>query len=310
MTPPLLLYLMTFSIVAYDPNTGDFGVAVQSKFIGVGPIVPWAKAQVGAVATQAFANTTFGPRGLELLASGLDAPSVLRKLLADDPQKEQRQLGIIDQHGNAAAFTGKECFYWAGHIVGTHFAVQGNILVSEETVEGMASTFETTKGDLPTKLLVVLNSADQKGRGDARGQQSAALVVVRDKGGYGGFTDRWVDIRVDDHPRPIQELHRIFEIYDMTFLEREDPSNLLTLEGEIVTDIVKVLRELAYLPPSSTPAGEQWLPEYDRAFENWVGINNFENKWRHDGKIWRSIYDYIRTEQSSPNITLKKMSDI
>ena len=182
--------------------------------------------------------------------------------------------------------------------------------MSEDTVEGMASAFETTKGDLPTKLLAVLNSADRKGRGDARGQQSAALVVVRDKGGYGGFTDRWVDIRVDDHPLPIQEIHRIFEIYDMTFLEREDPSNLLSLEGEVVSDIVKKLRELAYLPASSTPAGEQWLPEYDHAFENWVGINNFENKWRHDGKIWRSVYDYIRNEQSSPNITLKKMSDL
>ncbi len=195
---------MTFSIVAFDPKTGDLGVAVQSKFPCVGSVVPWAKSNVGAIATQAFVNTTYGPRGLKLLEEGFSASEVLSKLLEDDDLREQRQVGIIDAKGNAVAFTGKECFYWAGQVVGANFSCQGNILVSDETVKSMASAFNETEGDLADKLLAVLTAADEEGRGDVRGKQSASLLIVREKGGYGGYTDIMVDIRVDDHKEPIK----------------------------------------------------------------------------------------------------------
>ncbi len=298
---------MTFSIVARDPHTGDLGVAVQSKFIGVGPIVPWAKADVGAIATQAFANTSFGFDGLKLLEQGLTATEVLNQLLKEDPEKESRQLGIIDAQGNVASFTGKECFAWAGHRTGAHYAVQGNILKGKDTVDAIADAFEHTTGDLPTKLLAALAAADHPDRGDARGQQSAALLVVRKKGGYGEYTDRWIDIRVDEHPTPIKELQRIFQIYDMTFLTREDPANILTIEGDYARNIKGVLRDLNYLPETSDISSPFWSEKENEALEAWVGINNFENKWRADGKIWKSIYEYMLREKGTPRIDLKKM---
>ncbi|MCP4762068.1 MAG: DUF1028 domain-containing protein, partial [archaeon] len=191
---------MTFSIIGFDPENGDFGVAVQSKFICVGSVVTWAEAGVGAIATQADANTSFGPRGLEYLKKGINSKEVLEKLLQKDDKREHRQLAIIDSNGNAAVHTGKECFYWAGHIVGKNFSCQGNILIGEDTIQDMASAFENQEGDLATKLLSALSAADKEGKGDVRGKQSSALLVVRKKGGYGGFTDRLIDIRVDEHP--------------------------------------------------------------------------------------------------------------
>ena len=299
---------MTFSIVAYDPKTGDLGVAVQSKFISVGVIVPWAKINVGAIATQAMANTEYGYKGLELLEQGFTAQEVLNQLIENDPEREHRQIGIVDGKGNAAAFTGSECFYWAGNIVGKHFTVQGNILVSEETIQEMAKAFEFTEGDLPTKLLAALKSADQEGRGDARGQQSASLLVVRDKGGYGEYTDRWIDIRVDEHPEPIKELERIFHIYDYTFLTRENPSNLFEIQGEIAENIKSILVELNYLPLNKKTPGDQWSKIESKALEAWVGVNNFENKWQ-TGKIWKSMYDYMIKEKGTPIIHFKKMNE-
>ncbi|MHA1910856.1 MAG: DUF1028 domain-containing protein [Candidatus Kariarchaeaceae archaeon] len=301
---------MTFSIVAFDPNTGDLGVAVQSKFISVGSIVPWANAKIGAVATQAYANTSFGPQGLIHLNNGLSAEEVLDKLLSEDKMRDHRQVAVIDALGEAAAHTGSECFYWAGHEVGTNFSCQGNILISEETVQSMASAFETTKGDLADKLLATLHAADQEGRGDVRGKQSASLLIVRDEGGYGGYTDRLVDLRVDEHHDPIKELQRVFDIYDMIFLSREDESNLLALEGEIATNIKATLVDLNYITQSELSSGSTWAQPEVKAFEAWVGINNFENKWRDDGKIWKSIYDYVIREKGTPAVNLKKMSDI
>ncbi len=301
---------MTFSIVAFDPKTGDLGVAVQSKFPCVGSIVPWAKSNVGAVATQAFANTTFGPRGLKLLEEGLSSNEVLSKLLEDDDLREQRQLGIIDAKGNAVAFTGKDCFYWAGHVVGKYFSCQGNILVSDETVKSMAVAFQETKGDLADKLLAVLSAADQEGRGDVRGKQSAALLIVREKGGYGGFTDIMVDLRVDDHKEPIKELKRIFEVYDMIMLEREDPSNIMKIEGDVSLNIKRVLIELGYIDKDPNEILELWEETDTKAFENWVGINNFENKWKNDGTIWKSVYDYLINKKGTRMVQLKKMSEL
>jgi uncharacterized Ntn-hydrolase superfamily protein len=301
---------MTFSIVAFDPNTGDLGVAVQSKFISVGSIVPWSQAKVGAIATQAYANTSFGPRGLKLLNEGLSSQEVLDKLLSEDDSRDHRQIAVIDALGEAAAHTGSECYYWAGHEVGTNFSCQGNILISEETVQSMSSAFETTKGDLADKLLATLHAADQEGMGDVRGKQSASLLIVREDGGYGGYTDRLVDLRIDEHSDPIKELQRVFDIYDMIFLTREDESNLLPLEGEIAANIKATLVDLNYITQSALSSGTTWAKPEVKAFEAWVGINNFENKWRDDGNIWKSIYDYILTEKGTPAVNLKKMSDV
>ncbi|MFX0061897.1 MAG: DUF1028 domain-containing protein [Candidatus Hermodarchaeota archaeon] len=299
---------VTFSIVGYDPKTGDFGVAVQSKFICVGAIVSHAEADIGAIATQAHANTNYGPRGLELLKTGKSAQEVINHLISDDEQRESRQVAVINGKG-AAAHTGKDCFEWAGHIVGNNYSCQGNILTGEETIQEMAKAFETTNGELAVKLLAALLAADKEGLGDVRGKQSAALLVVRDKGGYGGYTDRLVDIRVDEHVEPIKELVRIYEIYDMVFLSNEDPSRLLTIEDTIAETIKQVLTELNYLKPEKASPASKWGEVERQALEAWVGINNFENKWRDDGKIWQSIYDYIKKEKGTPFIDIKRMSE-
>ncbi len=203
----------TFSIVARDPETGDLGVATQSKFIAVGAVVPWARAEIGAVATQARANVSFGPRGLDRMGGGEAPADVIAHLTQEDSQAPVRQVGMVDGQGGAAAFTGEECLTWAGHVVGEGFCALGNILASEEVVNDMAAAFEGAEEDLPERLLAALE-AGQQGGGDRRGQQSAALLVVRKSGGYGGFTDRYIDLRVDDHTTPIEELRRVFRIYD------------------------------------------------------------------------------------------------
>ena len=206
-TPPVA----TFSIVGYDPKNGDLGVAVQSKFFAVGSVVPWAKAGVGAIATQSWANTTYGPKGLELLESGLDAQQTLDKLIAEDADNAKRQVGIVDANGSVANYTGDECLEWAGAVKGEKYTAQGNILAGEAVVKAMGKAFEETDGELAEKLMAALIAAQEKG-GDRRGQQSSAIFVVREGGGYSGFNDRYIDLRVDDHERPIEELHRLLKI--------------------------------------------------------------------------------------------------
>lgn len=216
----------TFSIVGYDPETGDLGVAVQSKFFAVGAAVPFAGAGVGAVATQAQGNMSFGPRGLALLELGADPETVLEVLLSDDSDGAHRQVGVVDAEGVAAAYTGSECMDWAGHRVGDNYAAQGNILVSAETVDAMAAAFEETEGILGERLMRALEAGQAAG-GDSRGMQSAAIVVVREGGGYGGFSDRYCDLRVDDSTDPISELRRLFNIWK---------HEALILEGYRLTD--------------------------------------------------------------------------
>ena len=212
--PPVVA---TFSIVAYDPETNDLGVAVQSRFLAVGAVVPWAKAGVGAIATQAYSNTSYGPNGLKLLEAGLSVQETLDKLVQADDGRAHRQIGIIDAKGNAAAYTGAETNAWAGHHVGKNYTAQGNILAGEEVVLAMGKAFEKTEGPLAEKLIAALEAGQAAG-GDKRGQQSAALLVVRENGGFGGFNDRYIDLRVDDHTKPIQELKRIYQLYRRTFL--------------------------------------------------------------------------------------------
>ena len=206
----------TFSIVALDPDTGELGVAVESRFIAVGAVVPWAKAGVGAVATQSYANTTFGPKALERLAKGEEAVEVLSALVGADPDQKRRQVGIVDAKGRSATYTGSQCHAWAGGFTEPGFAVQGNILAGEEVVQVMAKAFKETKGDLGDRLLAALRAGQDAG-GDKRGQQSAALLIVREGWGYAGLNDRYRDLRVDDHPDPIGELKRIYELHRTAF---------------------------------------------------------------------------------------------
>ena len=196
----------TFSIVAFDPLTQELGIAVQSKFFGVGSVVPWAKAGVGAIATQSYANVTYGPNGLSHLESGLEAAAVIEKLTSEDAQSATRQVAVVDAHGGAASFTGEACHSWAGHVVGQHYAIQGNLLASQKVVEAMDRAFRQTRGQPKRSLadaLMAALAAGQAAGGDKRGRQSAALLVVREGGGYAGSNDRFIDLRVEDHPKPI-----------------------------------------------------------------------------------------------------------
>jgi uncharacterized Ntn-hydrolase superfamily protein len=202
----------TFSIVAYDPEHKEWGCAVASRVLAVGAVVPWAKANVGAVATQALTNRDFGPKGLTLLAEGMKSDEVLRSLKESDANIEVRQFGIVDDKGNAVSFTGGKCNAWAGHKTGTNYACQGNLLAGEAVINVMAKAFEETKGRLAWKLMAALEAGDNAG-GDKRGKQSAAILVVADKsGGRGGANDRILDLRVDDHKEPVTELARLLEI--------------------------------------------------------------------------------------------------
>ena len=202
----------TFSIVAYDPDTQELGVAVQSKFIAVGSVVPWAKAGVGAIATQSYANTTYGPKGLALLAEGAEPEAAMKKITEDDRRAAIRQVGIVDAKGRSATFTGEKCSAWAGGLKGDNFACQGNILAGEDVVKNMAKSFQESKGDLGERLIAALQAGQDAG-GDSRGMQSAALLIVRDGWGYGGFNDRYRDLRVDDHAEPIKELKRVYDLH-------------------------------------------------------------------------------------------------
>lgn len=202
----------TFSIVGYDAETGALGIAVQSKFFAVGSVVPWAAAGVGAIATQSWANTTFGPNGLKFLKSGLSAEQTLERLIAEDSGRATRQVGIVDAKGNVANYTGDECNAWAGAVSGKHYTAQGNILAGAEVVKAMGKAFEETEGELADRLMAAL-FAGQAAGGDIRGQQSAALLVVQEGSGYGGFNDRYIDLRVDDAEKPIEALQRLLEIH-------------------------------------------------------------------------------------------------
>ena len=220
LVKPTVKPVATFSIVGFDPRTGDLGVAVQSKFFAVGSVVPWAKAGVGAIATQSYANVSYGPDGLELLADGKSARETVSTLTSADRNKQRRQLGIVDAKGNSASFTGSDCHDWAGHIEKPHFCAQGNILTGKEVVDTMASSFEQSqkqaKGGLCDWLADALMAGQDAG-GDSRGRQSAALLVVRKKGGYGGGNDLFIDLRVDDHKTPIAELHRLLQLHKKLF---------------------------------------------------------------------------------------------
>jgi uncharacterized Ntn-hydrolase superfamily protein len=249
----------TYSIVACDLDGGQWGVAVQSKFLAVGSVVPWAEPGAGAVATQSYANPRYGPDGLALLREGRSAQEVVDELTRADEGRDQRQVGVVDARGGAATFTGAECHDWAGGRAGEGYAAQGNILVSAETVDALADTFESTGGALAERLLASLAAAQAAG-GDRRGQQSAALLVVERDGGYAGLSDTLVDLRVDDHERPIQELARLYEAHDLLF-GRTRRDGWVVVDGDLRAELDERLRR----------AGHERL-------EDWAGVANLEER--------------------------------
>ena len=240
----------TFSIVAHDPSTGDLGVAVQSRYFSVGAVVPWAEAGVGAVATQSFVNVSYGPRGLQLVKEGLTVKEVIEKLTGEDEGKEFRQLGIVDAKGNAAAYTGAKCLEWAGSKVGKYYSTQGNILTGEEVVKKMAEEFESTSGDLASRLVATLEAGERAG-GDARGRQSAALLVVRKNAGRGGYGDRFIELRVEDNSDPIAELKRLLKIHRVYYLI--DEAELKFTQGNS-EDAISSINEALRIRPDSDDA--------------------------------------------------------
>jgi uncharacterized Ntn-hydrolase superfamily protein len=282
----------TFSIVGCDPEAGDLGVAVASKFLAVGAVVPFAKAGVGAVATQSWANTTYGPVGLELLAKGNSPQQAVDALTAADDNATQRQVGIVDAQGRSATFTGSKCYSWAGGIAGPNFAAQGNILVSDATVQAMAETFALAQGSLARRLLQAL-TAGQAAGGDSRGKQSAALLVVRNQGGYGGYNDRMVDLRVDDAPTPVEELGRLLNIYELLFLKPRE-EDLLPIDGVLATELQRMLQRTGdYTGPLTGVYDETTF----KALERYAGRENLEERVNHDqsqARIDRSVLEYMR----------------
>jgi uncharacterized Ntn-hydrolase superfamily protein len=262
MTEPVVA---TYSIVACDLEAGQWGVAVQSRFLAVGAVVSSAEAHVGAIATQAYANPSYGREGLRLLREGLPAEETVERLTEADERRDQRQLGIVDGHGRAATFTGSGCDDWAGGRTGPAYAAQGNILVSAETVDALAATFEATSGrPLAERLLECLAAAQVAG-GDRRGQQSAALLVVERDGGYAGLSDVLVDLRVDDHPAPIEELGRLYGIHQALF-GRTPREEWIEVDAALAEELGMRLARLGY---------DEELPG---AFMRWSGSENLEER--------------------------------
>src|SRR5918994_5753356 len=249
----------TFSIAACDLEAGQWGVAVQSKFLSVGSVVPWAEPGVGAIATQAYANPRYGPNGLALLREGKSAQEAVDELTAADDGRANRQLGIVDAKGRAATYTGAECYDWAGGRTGDGYAAQGNILVSADTVDALAESFEATSGPLAQRLLASL-AAGQAAGGDRRGQQSAAILVVERDGGYAMLSDTLVDLRIDDHERPVEELQRLYEAHELLF-GKTPRDRWLPLDEDLRAEVTGLLAGLGY-----------------QSLDDWAGVANLEER--------------------------------
>ena len=325
---------MTYSIVALDPSTGDLGIAVQSKFLAVGAVVPWAKAGIGAVATQSFANVAYGPDGLALLAGGAHAQEALDRLVAADPLRSQRQAGIVDASGRAATHTGDECFAWAGGQVGPGFAAQGNILAGPAVVDGLVDTLLAGGRSFPELLVACLAAADAAG-GDRRGRESASLLIVREGAGYGGGNDRWVDLRVDHHDDPIGELARLLD-FQRLYLDRPVADELLPITEELARELQRLMAGIGAEPggrfggvyqpmwqvrglpapasgaPSRGSAGaadeesarpmtgtprelpDGWTMAWHGALEDWMGVVNLEERNAAPGWIDPRVLAVLR----------------
>jgi len=285
--------IATFSIVAFDPGRQDWGVAVQSKFLAAAAVVSWARAGAGAIATQANANMAYGPDGLKMMAGGMPAAEVVTALVSADDEAENRQLGLIDRRGEAAAYTGSECHEWAGHIVGDGYACQGNILIPG-TVEAMAAKFEEARrgnGELADWLVAALTAGQEAGC-DSRGRQAAGVLVVRENGGYGDRTDRYLDLRVDDDPNPIRKMSELVRLHHLYFGD-VNPDDLIPL-AEVAEELQIILRRSG----DYTGAITGQFDEITRAaLEDLVGKENMEDRWDGEGElIDQIVVDYLRKQ--------------
>jgi uncharacterized Ntn-hydrolase superfamily protein len=303
---------VTFSIVARDHATGDLGVAVASKFLAVGAVVPWARAGIGAIATQALANVAYGPKALAALADGAAADDVLAALTAADEGRADRQAGLVDRSGRAATYTGSGCLAWAGGRTAEGVAVQGNILTGPDVVDAMLQAYLASGARFPDRLVEALLAGDRAG-GDARGRQSAALLVVRDAAGYGGANDRWLDLRVDDHADPVAELGRLLGVWRVLY-ERPEPDDLLPIEGPLAAELRSQLTRAGWAPgrddafasairraAGGVPrigeprdAGHDWDAAWDAALVTWMGVANLEERTAAAGWIDPVVLDELR----------------
>ena len=311
---------MTYSIVARDPETGDLGVAVQSKFLAVGAVVPWAKAGIGAIATQAFANVDYGPKGLALLAEGHSADGALRQLVASDDGREHRQAGIVDARGGSATHTGRDCFAWAGGRTGENYAAQGNILADTPVVDGLVDTFLAGGKPFPELLVACLSAAEEAG-GDRRGRESASILVVREGGGFGGGNDRWIDLRVDQHDDPIGELGRVLA-FQRLYYDRPDVADLVPLDEDNAGELRVLLTALGggpggrfgtvYRRMSGEPAEDDdphpavgeprpfpsnWDEAWQRALHEWMDVANLEARVVAPGWVDPRVVEILRSAQ-------------
>jgi uncharacterized Ntn-hydrolase superfamily protein len=266
----------TYSIAACDLEAGQWGVATQSKFLAVGSVVPWAEPHVGAIATQAYANPRYGPEGLALLREGLSAEEVVQRLTSADDNRDHRQLGVIDAQGGGASFTGAECNAWAGGRTGLGYAAQGNILVSAETVDAIAQTFESSTGRPLAERLIDCLAAAQAAGGDSRGQQSSALLVVEKDGGYAGLSDVVVDLRADDHGRPVEELRRLYGLHQQLF-GKTPRSQWIALDAQLRAEIKDRLGHLGY-----------------KTLDEWAGVENLEERVEGDDAIDPVVLEALR----------------
>lgn len=324
---------MTYSIVALDPATGDLGVAVQSKFLAVGAVVPWVKAGVGAIATQSFANVRYGPDGLALLSGGASAHEALDRLVTGDSLRSQRQAGIVDASGRSATHTGDECFAWAGGQAGPGFAAQGNILAGAAVVDGLVDTLLAGGRPFPELLVACLAAADAAG-GDRRGREGAALYIARDGAGYGGGNDRWIDLRVDHSDDPIGDLGRLVELHRL-YLDRPTVDELVPITEELGRELRSLMQAIGAEPggrfggvfqpmwqlkglpgpsggtPSRATAEESsdrpmtgtpralpdgWTMAWHAALEDWMGVVNLEERTAAPGWIDPRVLAVLRDE--------------
>jgi uncharacterized Ntn-hydrolase superfamily protein len=304
---------VTFSIVARDPETGDLGIAVASKFLAVGAVVPHARAGVGAVATQSAANVLYGRDGLALLADGVSAEDAALRLTDADDGRNHRQLGMVDAHGGSATYSGAGCIDWAGGLTAENLACQGNILTGSDVVEALFETFTAGGAAFPELLLRALKAADERG-GDKRGRESAALLVVRENGGYGGNNDRWIDLRVDDHPAPIEELKRLLELNHL-YLDRPAVEDLLAIDETLATDLQRRHERAGYTPATTAAGGglaevmeslgqvrtgeprdrpANWNASWSNALMEWMSVENLEERAAAAGWIDPRVLEFLR----------------
>lgn len=280
---------MTFSIAAYDPEIQAWGVAVASKFPAVGAVVPWVSAGKGAIATQSYANTSYGPVGLELMATGKSAAETLEELISNDPDHAKRQVGIVDASGHTATFTGESCHDWAGGVTGEHYAIQGNILAGQQVVLAMQDAFLASGGNFYWRLHAALLAGDRAG-GDKRGRQSASIYVAKPNGGYGGYIDRWIDYRVDDHSDPVARLGELLEMQDLYFGESETVERQ-ELRGDILIQLQQIMLQEGFY--HGKIHGEQDEATM-QALDDFIGSENFEERVDLEkGWIDKPVFEYL-----------------